>query len=170
MDRRSFLKAGSAGAVAVAGVPRLALAQSQSETTAWRAFEVVTRVQVLDAEGATRVWLPTPLTRDTEYFKSLGNEFSAEGGTANYVQEPKYATGIVAGSFPASAQNPVLKLTSRFAARDRYVDLSKPPRVAPKEDPAELRLALAPTELIPTDGIVKDTALKITKGQRTDVD
>jgi transglutaminase-like putative cysteine protease len=169
MDRRTFLKAGSAG-VAVAGVPRIAAAQALPETTPWRAFEVVTRVQVLDAEGATRVWLPAPLTRDTDYHKNLGNDFSAEGGTANYVQESKYAAGIVSGSFPASSQNPVLKLTSRFATRDRYVDLSRPPRVAPKEDAAELRLALQPTEMIPTDGIVKDTALKITKGQRTDVD
>ncbi|HEX2828505.1 MAG TPA: transglutaminase-like domain-containing protein [Burkholderiales bacterium] len=167
MDRRAFLKAGSA-AVAAAGVSRIAAAQS--ETAPWRAFEVVTRVQVLDADGVTRVWLPTPLTRDTDYFKNLGNDFAAESGTATYVHEQKYGTGIVAGSFPASAQNPVLRLTSRFAARDRYVDLSKPPRVAPKEDPAELRLALQPTELIPTDGIVKDKAMEITKGQRTDID
>src|SRR5215213_868605 len=83
MDRRTFIKAGAAG-VAAAGVPRIALAQAQSETTAWRAFEVVTRVQVLDAEGATRVWLPTPLTRDTEYFKSLGNVWHVEGGAVTY--------------------------------------------------------------------------------------
>ena len=165
MDRRSFLKTGAAG-VAVAGVPRIALAQTD---TPWRVFEIVTRVQVLDAEGATRVWLPTPLTRDTDYFKNLGNVWTTDGGTATYVEEPRNATGIVSAAFASSAQNPVLRLTSRFAARDRYVDLSKPPRIAPREDAAELRLALQPTELIPTDGIVRETALKITKGHRGDV-
>jgi transglutaminase-like putative cysteine protease len=39
-----------------------------------------------------------------------------------------------------------------------------------KEDPATLRLNLQPTELIPTDGIVRDTAREITQGARTDVD
>jgi transglutaminase-like putative cysteine protease len=39
-----------------------------------------------------------------------------------------------------------------------------------KEDPAVLRLNLEPTELIPTDGIVRDTAREITKGARTDTD
>jgi transglutaminase-like putative cysteine protease len=64
----------------------------------------------------------------------------------------------------------VLLLTSRFATRDRKVDLKSTPRSAPSASPAELKLALQPTELIPTDGIVRDTAIKITKGERTDVD
>jgi transglutaminase-like putative cysteine protease len=172
MDRRSFIKAGSAlpAAAAFAGVSRLSAAQSAESTSSWRAFEVVTRVQVLDAEGATRVWLPTPLTRDTDYFKNLGNEWSAEGGSVNYVEDPKYAAGIVSAGFPASAQNPVVRLTSRFATRDRYVDLSKPPRNSPREDAAVLKAALQPTEMIPTDGIVREKAMEITKGQRTDVD
>jgi transglutaminase-like putative cysteine protease len=172
MDRRFFIKAGSAlpAAAALAGVSRLSAAQSAENTSPWRAFEVVTRVQVLDAEGATRVWLPTPLTRDTDYFKNLGSEWSAEGGAINYVEDPKYAAGIVSAGFPASAQNPVVRLTSRFATRDRYVDLSKPPRTAPREDPAVLKAALQPTEMIPTDGIVRDKAMEITKGQRTDID
>ena len=170
MDRRTFLKTGGAlSSAMLAGVSRVSAAQG-GEGAPWRAFEVVTRVQVLDAEGATRVWLPAPLTRDTEYLKNLGNEWTIEGGTIDYVVDPKYAAGIVAAGFPASAQNPVVRLTSRFATRDRYVDLSKPPRTAPREDAAALREALQPTELIPTDGIVRDTAMEITKGLRTDLD
>ncbi|MGZ5095475.1 MAG: transglutaminase, partial [Burkholderiales bacterium] len=170
MDRRTFLKSGSLlpAAAAIAGLPRIASANG--EQASWRAFEVTTRVQVLDAEGATRVWLPTPLAVDTDYFKNLGNVWSVEGGSITYVEEPKHAVGIVAAGFPASTQNPVLRLTSRFATRDRFVDLSRPPRTAPREDAAALKLALQPTEFIPTDGIVRETALQITRGQRTDVD
>jgi transglutaminase-like putative cysteine protease len=170
MDRRSFLKAGSAlpAGMAIAGVPRLAGANTAGSS--WRAFEVVTRVQVLDAEGSTRVWLPAPLTRDTDYFKSLGSVWRVEGGTVTYVEEPKHLAGIVSANFDTTTQNPVLVMTSRFATRDRLVDLKTAPRLAPREDAAELKKSLQATELIPTDGIVRDTALKITKGQRTDVE
>lgn len=173
MDRRTFLKAGSAlpTAAAMAGLPRLAAAADAPGGGAWRAYEVVTRVQVLDAEGVTHVWLPMPLAVDTDYFKNLGSTWRVEeGGTASYVEDPKYRAGIVSAQFASTTQNPVLVVTSRFAARDRVVDLKSTPRVAPREDPAELKRSLEANELIPTDGIVRDTALSITKGQRTDVD
>jgi transglutaminase-like putative cysteine protease len=50
------------------------------------------------------------------------------------------------------------------------IDLKNPSRTAVRQDRAELRLALEATELIPTDGIVRETAMNITQGQRTDVD
>jgi transglutaminase-like putative cysteine protease len=170
MDRRTFLKTGSAlpTAAVLAGLPRLAGASVAG--TSWRAFEVVTRVQVLDADGVTQVWLPVPLTRDTDYFKNLGSTWRVEGGGASYLEQPKQQTGIVSVRFDTATQNPVVVLTSRFATRDRGVDLSNAPRAAPREERAELRVALEPTELIPTDGIVRDTAVEITRGQRTDVD
>ena len=170
MDRRTFLKSASAvpAAASISSLPGLARAQTAGGS--WRAFEVVTRVQVLDAEGTTRVWLPVPLTRDTDYFKSLGNVWRAEGGTVAYVEEPKQNAGIVSAAFDPSTQNPVLILTSRFATRDRAVDLKTAPRVVPREDPGQLKQSLQPTELIPTDGIVRDTAMEITRGSRNDVD
>jgi transglutaminase-like putative cysteine protease len=169
MDRRSFLKHSAAlpAAAVIAGMPRVAGANTAG--SAWRAFEVTTRVQVLDAEGATRVWLPVPLTRDTDYFKSLGSTWRVDGGEVAYHEDPKSAMGIVAANFAPATQNPVVVLTSRFATRDRRVDLAAAPRVAPREERAVLNESLKPTELIPTDGIVRDTALKITQGQRADV-
>ena len=167
MDRRTFLKAGATLPAALVYAPHLGAAGADPS---WRAFEVVTRVQVLDADGATRVWLPAPLTRDTEYFKNLGNDWSTEGGSVMYVEEPKHGAAIVAAGFPASASNPVVRLVSRFAARDHRVDLKTAPRTPPREDPAVLKLALQPTELIPTDGIVRDTAMEITRGKRGDVE
>jgi transglutaminase-like putative cysteine protease len=64
---------------------------------------------------------------------------------------------------------PYVELTSRFAARDRAVTS------APSTRPAalgseELKYWLRPTEFIPTDGIVRATALKATKGAKTDLD
>jgi len=169
MDRRSFLKttAAAPAAVVVSGLPHLA---SGNPATAGpsRVFEVTTRIEVLKPAGVTRVWLPAPLIRDTDYFKSLGSSWKAEGGTVALVQEAKYGAGIVSAEFPPSVGKPVLQLTSRFSTRDRIVDLSKPPAGA-KEDPAILKLSLEPTALIPTDGIVRDTAREITKGQRSNI-
>lgn len=172
MHRRTFLKSGAALPVAaMSGLPRLARANTNSGAGAvnWRVFEVVTQVEVIEPAGATRVWLPVPLTADTNYFSNLGTTWSGEGGAARQVYEPKYRAGIVAAEFPEGTGNPVLRVTSRFATQDRAVDLSKPGQ-AVNEDPAVLRLSLAATELLPTTGIVRDTARDITKGQRNDID
>jgi transglutaminase-like putative cysteine protease len=170
MDRRTFLKVGSALPTVAAASGISGLARANTPAATWRTFEVTTRVNVLDAEGATRVWVPLALTRDTDYFKNLGSVWRAEGGTATYVEEPKHGTGIVSASFPASTTSPVATVTTRFATRDRAVDLAKVAQASPREDAAVLKLSLQPTELIPTDGIVRETAAQITRGQRTDVD
>lgn len=167
MHRRTFLKSGAAlSGAAMAGVPGWARATTAAP---WRVFEVSTEIQVTDPSGVSRVWAPVPLTSDTDYFKNLGTSWTVEAGEARYVLEPKYKAGIVAASFPEGARHPVLKMTSRFATLDRAVDLSKRSQ-AVQEDPAVLELALAATDLLPTTGIVRDTALDIVKGQRSDID
>jgi len=169
MDRRTFIKAGVAlpAAGAFTGLPGMALAESAGSTS-WRVFEVTTRVDVANPTGVTRVWLPAPLSADTAYQKALGNDWSAESGSVRLLRDQKYAAGIVAAEFPKSAGKPALTLVSRFATRDRAVDLSRRGSGA-AEDPAVLRLSLEPTELIPTDGIVRETAQGIVKDQKTDV-
>jgi transglutaminase-like putative cysteine protease len=167
MDRRSFLKTSSiVPAAALTGLPGAATASPPSE---WRVFEVTTTAEILKPAGATRVWLPVPLTVDTRYQKSLGNTWQAEGGKVSYSQVGKYSLGIVHAEFPESTRNPKLVLASRFATRDNAVDLSAAGGAA-REDPAMLKLNLQPTELIPTDGIVRDTAREITKRAKTDTD
>jgi len=170
MDRRMFLKSGAAlpTAAAISGLPQFAFANVAGNDK-WRVFEITTQAEILKPAGTTRVWLPVPLTVDTDYQKSLGNSWSAEGGTARYSQDAKYSAGIVSAEFPQSVQKPVLRLVSRFATRDRVVDLARAGSGA-KEDPAVLRLNLASTELIPTDGIVRKTAQEITKGKKSDVE
>ncbi len=172
MNRRQFLKAGAtvpvvaAGGVVISAVSTTSLAQSP---TTWRVFEVTTRVEVLKPVGATRVWLPTPLTADTEYQKSLGNQWNAEGGTATYSQDIRSAMGIVAAEW-GEGTKPVLTLTSRIATANRNVDLSKVAGNLGLGNKQELQYFLQPTDLIPTDGIVKTTALEITRTAKTDIE
>jgi transglutaminase-like putative cysteine protease len=167
MQRRDFLRfAGltTSGLVIPAAVTR---AFAQSPADRWRTFEVTTRVEVLQPAGKTRVWLPTPLTVDTPYQKSLGSTFNAEGADGQAQADPAWGLGVVWAEWAPGAK-PVLTLVSRFATRDVAVDLARPGKVA--ADRAELARYLRATELLPTDGIVKSTAMDITKGAKGDLE
>ncbi|HYG69160.1 MAG TPA: transglutaminase-like domain-containing protein [Anaeromyxobacteraceae bacterium] len=114
------------------------------------------------------MWLPVPLTRDTPYHRSLGNTWRADGGTVAQWIDPRWGAGSVWAEFPAGAR-PVFELTSRFATRDVAVDLSRP-GAAPAERRETLALYTAPTDLLPTGGIVKETSRAIVKGAKSDLE
>lgn len=168
MNRRRFLKASAAVSACSAFPGTLSEAWAAMESEKWRTFEITTRVEILKPAGVTRVWLPTPLTAETPYQKTLDNIWKAEDGTAAFFSDPKYGAGIVMAEW-TEGQNPVLILTSRFATRNAMVDLSVPGRAA-AENADTLKKFLEPTDLIPTDGIVKATSVDIVQGAGTDVD
>ena len=168
MKRRDFLRSTGmlCASLALSGTRRLFAEHSPSDH--WRTFEVSTRVEVLKPAGVTRVWLPAALTRETPFQRTFSNKFAAQDGAAEMVENRADGLGIVSATFPAGVK-PVLTLTSRVATMNYAVDLSRPGR-APKVDRAELEQFRRPTKLLPTDGIVKSTALEITSGAKTDVD
>jgi len=168
MNRRGFLKTSMAVSGCAAIPTAMSKAVAEIDGAPWRVFELTTRVEVLKPAGTTRVWLPTPLTADTPYQKALGNAWTAEGGSAVFSTDPKYGAGIVAAEWAAD-HSPVLVLTSRVATRDITVDLKAPSRV-PAESPDVLKRFLQPTDLLPTDGIVRETAVKITAGAGSDAE
>ncbi|MEP7156754.1 MAG: transglutaminase domain-containing protein [Betaproteobacteria bacterium] len=170
MNRRNFLKTSASAPALLATTSLLPCAISSAiaqGNSAWRVFEVTTRVEVLKPVGVTRVWLPVPLVNDTGYQKSLGNQWNAEGGQAAFSQDAMSSTGIVSAEWAIGAK-PVLTLTSRFATLNRAIDLGTP-AVAPVARKEELQYFLQPTQFIPTDGLVKSTAMEATKGATTDV-
>ena len=169
MKRRDFLR--SAGIVSAGlAFPEAAKRLFAAETSVggWRTFELTTRVEVLKPSGITRIWLPAGLISPTPFQRTLANTFHAEGGSAKMTVSKADAMGIVFAEFPAGAK-PVLTLTSRMATKNIAVDVSAPGAGA-KESPAALKHFLRPTHLLPTDGIVKETADQITAGSKTDVD
>ena len=168
MDRRDFLRYSGIATTSIMYPTLAPPAFAQASGDKWRTFEVTTQVEVLKPLGITRVWIPTPLTQDTPFHKTLANEFKAEGGTSGIVMEGKYGAGMVWAEWPDGVK-PVLTHTSRFATRDFAVDLSKPGN-ARAEDPAVLARYTQATELLPTDGVVKKTADEIVKGKRGNVE
>jgi len=167
MNRRDLLR--TAGAVSASlAFPNSARLLADSEKSArWRTFEVTTHIEVLKPFGPTRLWLPAALDTRTPYQRTLANTFKCEGGSVKMVERKADALRIIAAEFPSGAR-PVLTLTSRVATRDWAVDLSAPPKPR-KPEADELQHFLRPTKLLPTDGIVKETALQITHTATTDV-
>ncbi len=164
MDRRAFLQTSAAAAVASALPWRDALA-----STEWRTFETVTRVEVLKPRGVSRAWVPLPMADDTDWQKSIGSTWTGNAARAQVAADGKYGVTMVFAEWREAEAAPVIEVTSRFMTRDRAVDLGKPAPNAEKLQGADRAFYLAATELIPTDGIVRKTALEITKGARTDV-
>jgi transglutaminase-like putative cysteine protease len=170
MNRRSFLQATGAVCASWAfskSVPAYGEGLIPGE---WRTFEVTSRVEVLKPNGVTRIWLPTALIRDTPYQKTFSNKFSAERGSAKLTKDRASALGIVAATYPAN-ETPVLTLISHVSLKNYAVDLSaSTPAPSQRASKAELDFFLQPSRYVPTDGIVKETALKATAGASTDID
>ena len=169
IPRRRLLKA-TAALLPAAALPRAVFAQErrfEPQPGAWRSFELTTTVSVPEAKGATQLWLPVPDV-ESDWQRPLDNAWTGNASSARIVADPKRGVRMLHAEFAAGGAAPVLTLTSRLQTRNRAVDWNG--AKAPAEDPALLRANLAPTELLPTDGIVKKTAAEATKGAKTDLD
>ena len=80
---------------------------------------------------------------------------------------PKAEKAAKAESAEGEAK-PYVELTSRVKTHNRAVDWNKKQPAA--EDPATLAYWTRPTQMLPTDGIVRKTALAAIKGATTDVE
>ncbi len=171
MKRREFLQSAlaSTAALALRTPRRTEAAVSTGGDPSWRTFEITTRVEILRPSGPTLVWVPLPLTIETPYQRPGANDAHADGAAVSTSDDRAFGDGIVRAEWPAGVA-PRLVVTSRVRTRDYAVDLSAPPASPPSVRRGALDPFLAPTPLIPTDGIVRETSAKITRGARTDLD
>lgn len=73
----------------------------------------------------------------------------------------------MSATYPANAK-PVLTLTSQVSLKNYAADLSVPGK-GPHVSKEELNYFLQPRRYVPTDGVVKETALKATAGATTEM-
>jgi transglutaminase-like putative cysteine protease len=169
MKRRDFLQSAGIFSASLAFTKAGRIFASDATVEGWRTFEVTTRVEVLKTSGTTRIWLPATLGSESPFQKTISATFQAEsGGTARMIESKPDSLGIITAEYPSGVK-PVLTVTTRIATKNYAVDLSAPSN-APKVDRANLQHCLQPTKLLPTDGIVKTTALEITRDAKTDVE
>jgi transglutaminase-like putative cysteine protease len=169
IHRRELLKAGIAASAAMV-LPNAARSDISfaPQPGAWRNFQVVTRLEIPKAEGKTQAWIPVPAVNEQTWFKSLGSEWSSNGHAA-LVRDPSHGAEMLHVEWDAGEKSPIVEVTSRIATRDRAVDFVRPEQPAPLSA-AERNRNLQGTELIPVDGIVKQTSDKIVAGADTDVE
>jgi transglutaminase-like putative cysteine protease len=170
LDRRAFLKAGAALS-AIAALPKFALAESLFAPMpgAWRRFQIVTRLEIAAAAGRAQAWVPLPSVNEADWFRSESSEWQTNAASAKIERDPRYGAQMLHLGWAESETAPVVEVTSRVSTRDRAVDFARTGGAAPLAD-AERKLYLAPTALIPTDGIVKETADRITANAAGEVE
>ena len=168
MKRRAFMQAALATPF-IAGLPALRFAVAAPKGEDWRTFELSTKLEITNPSGASRAWVPLPYTAKTSWHKPLSNTWTGNG-RMSVITEPKYCMEMLYVEWQKNEKAPVLEVISRFATRNRAVDFSKPNPNAISLSQAEMTLYTEPTELIPTDGIVRETAHDIIRHARTDIE
>jgi len=179
--RRSLLKS-SAGLGAFAAVPAAlwsnwSLAQTPTNAerqfaptvSDWREFEVTTRVEISAVQGETRVWLPIP-SLETPWQSTLSSDFVSNGESKVIKSGPESAA-MLASVFGKDNKSPFIQLVTRVKTKNRqtrFGDITQQNATWTRETADNLNYYKRSTRWLPTDGIVKATALKVTQGAKTD--
>ena len=180
---------------AVMAVPALALARPAHAAEAvpetgrdgWRQFEVTTRVALLGAPGPAQLWLP--LAQTAAGYQSAGAlswTTGRDGDTVRRVHDDRYGAQMLRVDFgpeppatvgnagdagtadaprtggPAASDQATAKtivVVQQVATRTRGALPFAPLTVA------ERRFWTEPTQTAPTDGLVRETAQRITAGR-----
>ena len=133
-----------------------------------RTFEITTRVEIAEAKGGARVFVPAPSQDFEGWFKAQGTTFTGNATHMALGADKRSGARFVEAAWTGDAA-PALEVTSRFSTRDRAVDLSRPGAAKPLSG-AERALYLASTDKVPLDGIVKQTSDAIVAGKTTDIE
>ena len=167
-NRRDFLKAGIAFSAATA-IPSAVHPESvlAPQPGSWRTFRVTTKLDIRQPSGPTKAWIPLPSVNEKDWFRTIGSQWSTNG-RAEKRRSSDTAPKCCMFSGVTVKIRQQLRCTSTVAVRDRFIDLGSPSR-ASELSAAERNLYLSGAELIPVDGIVKETSDKITAGQQTDL-
>lgn len=162
MQRREFLK-GTASLSLAAALPGIARAEDvvfAPKPGAWRAVDLVTKITIAKPDGKMQAWIPLPSVAESEWVRNGETTWTGNTASATRERDQKYGAEMLHVTWKENEAAPVLEVTSRVQMRDRAIDLDKPGKVAPLSD-AERKLNLEGTDLIPVDGIVKQTSDKI---------
>jgi transglutaminase-like putative cysteine protease len=173
LARRQFLQKTSL-AIAASALPAINFAQTQAPAERqfkpvpgqWRDFELTTRVDIAKTSGTTKLWLPVP-SINSDWQQSFESSFSSNGKT-QLTSDGAQGVRMLYVEFADTVTLPFVELTSHIRTQSRAVDWSK--KIVSSEDAESLRSYLAPTALLPTDGIVRQTATAAIKGAASDTE
>lgn len=128
----------------------------------WRTFDVSYKVKLPADSGATRLWLPLPLDSSWQRVESVTWQCNA---AAPALRRTESGVAAFFATWPASGPEPQADVQVRVATLNRHVEPQRGTARTPI--PADVAHYLAPSTMIRTDGIVKETSDMIV-GRRTD--
>jgi transglutaminase-like putative cysteine protease len=148
-------------------VPRLASANVNFTPTpkGWRSFVLTTRVEPTFASEA---WIPLPTFAADDWQRPGKVSWTGNAKLAERIKDPRYGAEMLRVEWASTVQDPVIEVTTQVQTRDRSVFPGRRP-AAPLA-PDERALNLMATNLLPVDGIVKQTAEGIVRGKTKDVE
>ena len=155
MHRREFLGAIATAPFAIRGL-----------SGASRTFEITTTIRLGESRDAARAWVPLPLARTTAYQIDRGHTAGGNAGNTRVERLNGSDGTVLVAEWASMRPAPVLAVTMKVETIDHRVSLASPNGAKRTGDLANY---LKPTRLIPVDGIVKETADRITRGHRTDL-
>jgi transglutaminase-like putative cysteine protease len=104
---------------------------------------------------------------NSDWQKSLESNYTSNGKT-QLVTDSVYGARMLYVEFAENEAKPYVELTSRIQTQNRAQDWTH--KTAATEDADTLKYWTQPTSLLPTDGIVRKTALEATLGAQTDAE
>ncbi len=159
MNRRKFLATALAAPLAASLDPFSVQAADPASALRWRTFEITTRVSLRDSTGPAQLWLP--LAQTIGGYQTVV-EFSLQsGGNAAVTHDDRYGAPVLRTTWDDARETQEVEVLQTVATRDRFATPFLP------LTQAERQLWTAPNVNAPIDGVVRETADRITSGQST---
>jgi transglutaminase-like putative cysteine protease len=155
MDRRALLAAALAAPLAGRLLPGPAAARAAEGSPPWRRFEITTQVTLLGSAGQSRLWLP--LAQDAQGYQRVVDCRWDGTGRAELVRDARYGADLLRSTWNGGEAAQQLDLVQVVATRDRGA-------IAARLSDEDRAFWTATTPSAPTDGIVRETAERITAG------
>ncbi|TMV91041.1 transglutaminase domain-containing protein [Thioclava sp. BHET1] len=168
MTRRTLIQIGAAASVGTL-LPRGAQAAFSPAPDGWRSFELTTTVTLPASPEGAQLWLPVPAVTAGDWMKAGDASWTTSADSASLETDPVKGVKFVQARWDGAKTPRTMVLKTTASTQSRAVDLSKP-RAHASLSAAEQARYTAPTDLIPTDGLVKQTSDQITKGATGDLD
>lgn len=165
MARSAALAAGTFSLSAARGASDVQSPAFNPQPGAWRTFQVQTRIQVMQTQGETKLWIP--LSSIHSDWQQTENAEWKTSGQARPMRDSVQGLRILNVNFDASDAKPTVDLTETIRVKSRAVAWNRP--TGEQLSAEERAYWTRGTQWLPTDGIVRDTARRAIGGASTDV-
>jgi len=160
MQRRDFIKLAGASAALFPIAP--SVFGKQANLSKWKSYRLTYQINLPAKGNRALLWLPLPDTADTPHQFTQGSVWSGNAKTAKFYTIPKTAFPAFHAEWHGSGPRKVT-VSSVVKTRDRFVDLRNYSEKGKRIIPTDIKRFLQPTKHAPLNGIVRMTALSITK-------